>query len=259
MAAPLDRQRDGGAARPSFGSEPGSAGSGWAHIAPFMLRHPGRHTAQVFRDWHPVDVLADIVLGDAFREPRLEKARREIAESKPDHFWIGRIAKAYCFVKPVANGADDLLRFITMILDVDSGQVGQSPFEVMLLFFQDQVLFVSHEVGAMEAGAIIDAELERHVHSVELASTRGLETGEVVDAELGMPDQLANLVEPALSGIGPLRGDSRTVTQIDDREQERAKKVYVFVIERAVDEDVPLIAIDCASERSAAHFPSFGG
>jgi hypothetical protein len=80
-----------------------------------------------------------------------------------------------------------------------------------------------------------------------------------VYAEFGLPDQLADLVEPVLSGIRPLGGNSGTITQVYDSKKEGTEKGQVLVVKRAVDEDVQFIAIDRASKLGAVHLSSFGG
>jgi hypothetical protein len=48
----------------------------------------------------------------------------------------------------------------------------------------------------MLARSVVDPKLERHVHPVKLTGARRFQSRKIMDAEFGVPDQLADLVEP---------------------------------------------------------------
>lgn len=191
---------------------PGRRASAGKHSA-LLPSPPHSSGTPVSASWQ---CLPDVLFGDAFRQSRLEKTRREVIELEPDDFGVGSIVKAHRFIKPVADGSNDFLRFIAVAFDVNPGQVGEGDLEIVGFRLKNQTLLVSHKSWAMQARAVIDAKLERHVQAIEFPGPAGFQPGEVVDAQLGIPDQLADFFEPILAGIRPLSGDPGTMAQIYD-------------------------------------------
>src|SRR3954451_13411641 len=174
----------------------------------FVLGHPVYGTAQILWYRHSGDVLSYVVLRNAFRKPRLEETRGEVIEVEPDDFWIGCVAKAHGFVKPVPHSPNDLFRFVGVALYVYTRQVGQGDLEIMGPPFQDQELLVLHELWAVYTRAIIDSELERHVQAIKLLRAPGFQPRKIVNAQLRLSNQLTDLFEPALAGIRTFNGNS---------------------------------------------------
>ena len=173
----------------------------------------------------------------------------EIHVAEPDHRGRGHLPQPHRFHKPVAHCPHHPFGLVAMGLDVHPRQIREGPPEVVGCGFQDQAAFLPESLKAKEPGAMVDTELEAHVQPVELPGGLGTQTGEIVDAPLGVGDQFPQLLQPALPRVGSLPGDPWGVAQINDREQHRPQLRQIGRIKGAVDEDI-------RGEGLAAHAPA---
>jgi hypothetical protein len=74
---------------------------------------------------------------------------------------------------------------------------------------------------------------------------------------LRLADQLADLVEPVLSGVGTLSSDPGSIALCMSK-KERAEESQVFGVKGAVDEDVRLKVFLWNNNSTAAHLLSCG-
>ena len=83
----------------------------------------------------------------------------------------------------------------------------------------------------------IYAKFKWHIESRQCAFGKRLNAGNVMNAVLALANDSGNLLDPYLSAVRPLRGDSWPESALYHREYQDTKQRQVVLVKRAVNED----------------------
>lgn len=152
--------------------------------------------------------------------------------------------------QPIADLAHEHLGIASMSADVVARGIGQDSLIAIRLLLKDEALLIPKTWGSVVPAPQVEPQLEGHVEARLISWLERLDPGDVVNAVAAGADEIADLVDPDPAGIGLLRGDPRLETTFKDSKDQRLKEREVLPVERTVDEETALEAVEVPRHRA---------
>lgn len=152
--------------------------------------------------------------------------------------------------QPITDLTHEHLGIASMSADVIARDIGQYALIAIALFLKDQALLVLEARGSVIPAPQIEPELEGHVETRLVSRVKSLDPRDVVNAVSARTDKVADLVDPGTAGVGLVRCEPGLEATLEDDEDQRLKEWDVLSIERTVDEETALEAIEAPRHRA---------
>jgi hypothetical protein len=137
--------------------------------------------------------------------------------------------------KPLSERNNKQLDLRIMGVNILPGNVGDIGLKPKLLAIKDDAGLLPLPLVAVFFGTEEDSEFKRHVKAGQGGA---LGPGDIVDAVAALGDDLADLIEAILGGVVGFQGAARGKARARDGEDNGVEKSLVFLIERAINEDI---------------------